>query len=99
MDYSIAFLEDDYTEFWVISTKIQELNPKFTEDEIIIATRTIVVDLITNHSAVLIDVNNEKPINKTTSELIATINEHLNTIGTIPNIGDGLWMSIENNSV
>src|SRR3989339_825914 len=97
LDYAVDFLKDDYTELWIISTKIQDLNPKFSTVEILEATKIITTDLVTNHNATLVDTDTKKPINKPTDETIAEINKHLTRLDKAPNIGDGLWLSIENN--
>jgi len=98
LEHAIAFLKDDYTELWLISEKIKDLNPEFNTTEIIEATKIISTDLVTNHRATLVDMNTERPMNKPTSETITVIAKHLTQLNREPKIGDGLWLSIENNS-
>jgi hypothetical protein len=95
LDHALAFLKDDYTELWVIAGKIKDMNPEFNTLQILEATKIVAADLVTNHNAVLVDMHAVRPINKPTIETIEIINKHLDQFDKIPDIGDGLWISIE----
>ena len=98
IDHSLTFLNDDFTELWVIAVKIQDLNPEFRPFEVLDATKIIAADLIINHNATLVDIESQTTVVKPTSETIEILNKHLDQFDTVPNIGDGLWLTIENKS-
>ena len=98
LDHALDFLKDDYTELWIISTKTKELNPEFSSTEILEATKIVVEDLVTTHGATLVDVNTQRPMSNPTTETLNIISKHLDLLGREPNVGDGLWLSIENDT-
>jgi len=91
LDRAISFINDDSTELWIISTHVQELNPTYSIAQVLDATKIIASDLITNHHVTLVDYPD-----KSTSEAIELINKHLTRFNKVPDIGDGLWMWVEN---
>ena len=98
VDDSINILKDDYTELWLISARIQEFNPKYYLKEILEATKIVITELINNHDAVLVDIQTEKIMITTMEKSREILNRHLNQQKEIPNIGNGIWLTIESNS-
>ena len=96
--FSKNYLKDDFTELWVIVNKIYDENPKMNFSEIIKTTLVILDDLITNHHVKLLNEKNLKPYNLDKSQILQEVEKHLKKLNRIPTIGDGIWLTINNNS-
>jgi hypothetical protein len=66
--------------------------------EIIKTTLIVLDDLITNHHVKLLDEKNLKPYNLQKFQILQEVEKHLKKLNRIPNIGDGIWLTINNNS-
>lgn len=94
ISHSMAFIEDDYTELWVIANKVQEENPKITFAELIEATKEIVQELIEHNSVLLLNEQTQQPMRLDISDILKMVEDKFKTLGRVPNIGDGIWFTI-----
>lgn len=92
--HAIAFIEDDITELWVIVSKIVEENPELSFQETIEATRTVLQFLVAEKKVKVLNDETMEPLYLTVTEIMQLVEEKFNNLKTIPNIGDGFWLSI-----
>jgi hypothetical protein len=94
ISHSMAFIEDDFTELWVIVSKVQEENPKLNFEEIIEATKEVVRELVIKNNVKVLDENTQEPMNLSLNEILKLVEDKFKTLSKIPNIGDGIWLTI-----
>lgn len=94
ISHSMAFVEDDYTELWVISTKVQENNSELNFEELIEATKEVVRELVIKSNVKILDANTQKPVHLNLNEILNLVEDKFKTLGRMPNIGDGIWFTI-----
>ncbi len=94
IDHSLAFLKDDYTELWVIVGAIATANPQLSFPEILEATKDVLSYLVTHHNLTVVDVETEKPLIMEKSEILRLVENNLNKLKRMPDIGDGVWMTV-----
>ncbi len=92
--YSMAFIEDDYTELWVIVNKILSENPELEFNELIEATKIVLKELVEVHDVRLLDENSQMPADLDCNKILNIAERLLHDINRIPNIGDGIWFTI-----
>ena len=95
VESSIAYLKDDYTELWFIVHEIVEENPQLTFEELILATQDILSYLFETNRIVLIDTRSIKPIIIEKDDLLVMVKDKFIELGKAPEMGDGIWLSIE----
>lgn len=93
--YSKNYINDDFTELWVIVNKIQDENPQMIFSEIIKTTLEVLDDLITNYYVTLLNEKTLKPYNLGKSQILQEAEKHLKKLNRMPNIGDGIWLTID----
>ena len=89
----MSFIEDDYTELWIIVNKIRDENPEFNYDELIKATKMVVEELVNTKNVLLLNEETEKPMDLKANEILQLVEKKLVSLGRIPNIGDGIWFT------
>ena len=94
ISHSLAFIEDDYTELWVIVSKVQEENSKLTFEEIIDATKEVIKELVIKNKLKVLDEDNQESMNLSLNEILKLVEDKFRTLGKVPNIGDGIWLTI-----
>lgn len=95
ISHSMAFIEDDYTELWVVASKILEENPKLTFNELIKATKEVVQELVKKNNVLLLDEQTQKPMKLNIEDILKIVEQRFKTLGRIPTVGDGIWFTIE----
>ena len=94
ISHSMAFIEDDYTELWVIANKVQEENPELNFKEVIEATKEVVRELVIKNNVKILDEDSQKPMNLSLTEILKLVESKFKTLSKMPNIGDGIWFTI-----
>lgn len=94
ISHSMAFIQDDFTELWVIVNKIHNENPKMNFPELIEATKAVVKELVENYSVYLLDEETQKPLFLNSTEVLNILEKRLKKLNRIPNIGDGIWFTV-----
>ena len=94
ISHSMAFIEDDYTELWVIANKVQEENPELNFTELIEATKEVVRELIEKKNVLVLNEETQEPMNLSVKDVLQLVEDRFKTLGRIPNIGDGIWFTI-----
>jgi hypothetical protein len=94
ISHSMAFIEDDFTELWVIATKVQERNPTLNFEELIQATNDVVRELVVKNNVQVLDENTQLPLNLSVNEILELVEKKFHQLKRIPNIGDGIWFTI-----
>lgn len=92
----IEFIEDDYTELWILSEFIYDnlLNP--TKNKVLKLVKEIVSELITEKGIWVIDVETELRSVMTRQQIFSHIDLIFEKTKGRPTIGDGIWFSIDN---
>ena len=94
ISHAMAFIEDDYTELWVIANKVQEENPELNFKEVIEATKEVVRELVIKNNVKIFDEDSQKPMNLSLTEILKLVESKFKTLSKMPNIGDGIWFTI-----
>ncbi len=94
ISHSMAFIEDDYTELWVIATKVHEENPTLNFEELIQATKDVVTELVEKNNVQVIDEKIQLPLNLSVNEILELVENKFHQLNPVPNIGDGIWFTI-----
>ncbi len=94
ISHSMAFIQDDYTELWVIANKVQEENTDLSFTELVGATKEVIRVLIDKHSVLVLNEETQEPMKLDTEEVLKLVENKFKTLGRIPNIGDGVWFTI-----
>lgn len=92
--HSMAFIEDDYTELWVIATKVQEENPRMNFNELIEATKEVTRELVENRNVFILNEQTQEPNKLSIDEILSMVEDKFRILGRVPNIGDGIWFTI-----
>ena len=95
IEHSLAFVNDDFTELWVICDKIYDTNPEIKYLELIETTKTILRELIEKHNVCLLNETTLKPMILSVDETLKLVENHLLKLNKAPNIGDGIWLTIK----
>jgi hypothetical protein len=95
ISHSMAFIEDDYTELWVIANKVFEENSGMNFFELVEAIKTVIKELVENYNVLLLDEETQKPLNLETKDILKAVENRLNYLKRMPNIGDGIWFTIQ----
>jgi len=98
VSHSMAFIEDDYTELWVIVNKIFEENKEMDFLQLVKATKLIVTELVEKYNVQLLDEETQVPLTLKKEEIIRVVEKRLISLNKIPNIGDGIWFTIKSQS-
>lgn len=94
ISHSMAFIEDDFTELWVVVNKIYEENPELSFSELIEATKIVLKELIEGYNVKLLDEETQQPTNFDSSVIINIVEKRLKVLNQLPTIGDGIWFTI-----
>ena len=94
INHSMAFIEDDYTELWIIVSKIQEENYKLDFAGLIEATKEIVRELVLNKNVLVVNTDTQQPMNLDLNEILKLVEDRFRIPGRMPNIGDGIWFTV-----
>ena len=62
ISHSMAFIQDDYTELWVIANKVQEENTDLSFTELVGATKEVIRVLIDKHSGLILTEEAQQPM-------------------------------------
>lgn len=92
--HSLTFIQDDYTELWVIANKVQEENPNLIFTELVEATKEVVRELIEKHHVFLLNEETQMPMKLDKDQILKLVENKFKTLGRIPNIGDGMWFAV-----
>lgn len=94
ISHSMAFIKDDNTELWVISTKVQEENTELSFDQLIEATKEVIQELVTKDGVLILGRDTQEPMNVDLKEIFKLVEDRFKTLGRMPNIGDGIWFTV-----
>ena len=94
ISHSMAFIEDDYTELWVVVNKIYEENPNISFSELIEATKIVLKELIEEYNVKLLNEETQQPTDFDSSVIINIVEKRLKELNQLPTIGDGIWFTI-----
>lgn len=94
ISHSMAFIEDDYTELWVVVNKIHEENPELSFNELIEATKIVLEELIKGYNVKLLDEETQQPTDFDISVITSIAEKRLKELNRLPTIGDGIWFTI-----
>ena len=94
INYSMDFIEDDYTELWVIVNKIQNENPEFNFESLIEATKKVVKKLVEKNNVQILSMDTQEIIELDVNEILQLVEEKFKILGRKPNIGDGIWFTL-----
>lgn len=94
ISHSMAFIEDDYTEFWIIVNKIYEENSELSFSELIEATKIVLKEMIDVYNVKLLDEETLKPTSFNSNAILNIVEKRLKELNRLPNIGDGIWFTI-----
>lgn len=95
ISHSMAFIEDDYTELWVIVNKIFEENKEMDFFQLVEATKLVVNELVEKYNVQLLNEETQIPLILKKEEIIETVEERLISLNKMPNIGDGIWFTLQ----
>ncbi|HBX53201.1 MAG: hypothetical protein A2275_05645 [Bacteroidetes bacterium RIFOXYA12_FULL_35_11] len=94
ISHSMAFIEDDFTELWVVVNKIYEENPELSFSELIEATKIVLKELIEGYNVKLLDEETQQPTDFDSSVIINIVEKRLKELNQLPTIGDGIWFTM-----
>lgn len=94
ISHSMAFIEDDYTELWVVVNKIYEENPDLNLSELIEATKIVLKELIEGYNVKLLNEETQQPTDIDIGVIINIVEKRLKELNQLPTIGDGIWFTI-----
>jgi hypothetical protein len=95
ISHSMAFIEDDYTELWVIVNKIHEENPQLSFSEMVEATKIVLKELVEVYNVKLLDEETQQPTNFDSSIIVNIAEKRLKELNQLPTVGDGIWFTIQ----
>lgn len=94
ISHFMAFVEDDFTELWVITTKVQEENPELKFEELIDVTKEVVQELVMKYKVKVLNEDTQESMDLSLNEILKLVQDKFRTLSKIPNIGDGIWFTI-----
>lgn len=95
ISHSMAFIEDDYTELWVIVNKIFEENKEMNFFQLVEATKLVVNELVEKYNVQLLNEETQIPLTLKKEEIVETVEKRLISLNKMPNIGDGIWFTLQ----
>lgn len=93
-EYALSMLKDDFTELWLVTEKILEKNPDLSIAQLAKETSLVIKEINKSHKVKIIDENNEMEVLLPEDQMLEKIKNHIVSLNKIPNIGDGLWLSV-----
>ena len=92
--YCLEFINDDYTELWLIANKVQDENPHLNLDNHIKLVKEIIKKLVDEYNVTLLDEKSQQSLHLKTDDILKIVEEKYRIINRIPNIGDGVWFTL-----
>ena len=94
ISHSLSFIEDDYSELWVIANKVRNENPELDFVELTEATKEVIRNLVEKKKVKICNEDTLKPMNLDVWEILRLVEERFRKLGRTPDIGDGIWFTV-----
>jgi hypothetical protein len=91
----LDFLEDDYTELWVLSSFVRSQAPDLTTEQLVEQVKHVLTRLIDDHKLYVVDSETEERREMTSEEIMAEVEGVFSATNGNPDIGDGIWFGID----